>query len=77
MEVHGKKGRLFDLQIRDNDREVALIELKMWSSLLISQIEKQVKHIHKKRNVQLYYILLGFSDIERENLEELTISIDK
>jgi len=76
MEVHGKKGRLFDLQIKDNEEEVALIELKMWSSLWVSQIEKQVRHVYKK-NVELYYILLGFSDIERANLKELTININK
>ena len=77
MEVHGNKGRLFDLQIQDNNKEVALIELKMWSSLWVSQIEKQVRHVDKKKNVKLYYILLGFSDIERANLKELTININK
>ena len=31
MEVHGRGGKLFDIQINENNSEIALIEIKMWA----------------------------------------------
>jgi hypothetical protein len=57
METYGK---LFDIQINDDGKAVAAIELKMWSKLGAGQFEKQLKKANEL-GVPMIYILFGYS----------------
>ena len=57
MEAHGK---LFDLQIKDGEKEAILIELKMWSSLKNNQRERQIEKA-KELKAKLCFILFTIS----------------
>jgi len=68
LEAHGK---LFDIQINDDNGERALIEIKMWSSLSINQQRRQ----QDAAKVPLYYFLFGISGLERIPDKEKTFNM--
>ena len=60
-------NKTYDLQIDSNDKELLLIELKMWSTLTDKQIKKQVDN---RGNGKLVYILFGYSYLEWKDFLE-------
>jgi len=61
LEAH---GRLFDIQINDAGGERALIEVKMWAPLRITQQKRQQEKA-LELGKPLYYFLFGISGFER------------
>lgn len=61
LEAHGK---LFDIQVNDDSGERALIEIKMWAPLRITQQKRQQEKVAALK-APLYYFLFGISGFER------------